>query len=52
MDIRADNFINYRLVDFGSSWTELHLLKDLEDTKPRAAKAKKSKDRANLEDMI
>lgn len=53
MDIRADNFINYRLVDFGSSWTEPHiLLKYLEDTNPKAAKAKRSKDRANFQDMI
>lgn len=53
MDIRADNFIDYRLVDFGSSWTEPHLLlKYLEDTNPKAAKAKRSKDRANFQDMI
>lgn len=53
MDIRADNFIDYRLVDFGSSWTEPHLLlKYLEDTNPKAARAKRSKDKVNFQDMI
>lgn len=53
MNIMVGNFINYRLVDFGSSWTEPHLLlKYLEDTNPKATKAKRSKDRANFQDMI
>ncbi|KAI1277415.1 kinetochore Sim4 complex subunit FTA2-domain-containing protein [Xylaria sp. FL0933] len=30
-DVRADNFMNCRIVDFGSSWTEPHLLLDKVD---------------------
>lgn len=53
MDIKADNFINYRLVDFGSSWTEPHILLEyLEKDIPTTARAKKSRDRTNFQNMI
>ncbi|KAI1418993.1 kinetochore Sim4 complex subunit FTA2-domain-containing protein [Xylaria sp. FL1777] len=53
MDIKADNFIGYRLVDFGSSWTEPHkFLEFLEEARPKMAKANRLKDKVNFEDMI
>lgn len=30
-DVRADNFMNRRIVDFGSSWTEPHVILDAAD---------------------
>lgn len=30
-DVRADNFMNCRVVDFGSSWTEPHVILDAAD---------------------
>ncbi|GAW14442.1 hypothetical protein ANO14919_038450 [Xylariales sp. No.14919] len=53
MDIKADNFIGHKLVDFGSSWTEPHKLLDyLEEDRENMAKAFRLKDRVNFEDMI
>ncbi|KAI5920913.1 kinetochore Sim4 complex subunit FTA2-domain-containing protein [Camillea tinctor] len=53
MDIRADNFISYRLVDFGSSWTEPHaLLQFLEEEDKRLAEDKRLRDTSNFDDMI
>jgi hypothetical protein len=53
MDIKADNFIGYRLVDFGSSWTEPHaLLEYLERENTEMARDKRLKDKGNFDDMI
>ncbi|KAI0411515.1 kinetochore Sim4 complex subunit FTA2-domain-containing protein [Xylaria grammica] len=53
MDIKADNFIGFKLVDFGSSWTEPHKLLDyLEEDRENMAKAFRLKDTVNFEDMI
>ncbi|KAI0533325.1 kinetochore Sim4 complex subunit FTA2-domain-containing protein [Xylaria digitata] len=53
MDIKADNFIGYKLVDFGTSWTEPHILLDcLEEAREKMAKVFKLKDRVNFEGMI
>ncbi|KAI0490324.1 kinetochore Sim4 complex subunit FTA2-domain-containing protein [Xylaria cf. heliscus] len=53
MDIKADNFIGSRLVDFGSSWTEPHkLLEFLEKDREMMARANRVKDRVNFTDMI
>ncbi|KAI1273104.1 kinetochore Sim4 complex subunit FTA2-domain-containing protein [Xylaria sp. FL0933] len=53
MDIQAANFIGYRLVDFGSSWTEPHKLLDyLEKEMETTAKAFRLKDAVNFENMI
>lgn len=53
MDIKADNFIGSRLVDFGSSWTEPHKLLDYFDKEwEKMAKATRWRDRVNFENMI
>ncbi|KAJ8128104.1 hypothetical protein O1611_g5536 [Lasiodiplodia mahajangana] len=53
MDIKADNFIGHRLVNFGSSWTEPHMLLDyLEGIKKNLAKASRLKDAVNFKNMI
>ncbi|KAI0523943.1 kinetochore Sim4 complex subunit FTA2-domain-containing protein [Xylaria bambusicola] len=53
MDIKAENFIGYRLVDFGSSWTEPHKLLDfLEGKRENTAKAFRLKDTVNFKNMI
>ncbi|KAI0117889.1 kinetochore Sim4 complex subunit FTA2-domain-containing protein [Nemania sp. FL0031] len=53
MDIKADNFIGYRLVDFGSSWTEPHKLLDyLGGIREDLAKANRYRDTVNFQDMI
>jgi hypothetical protein len=53
MDIKADNFIGFRLVDFGSSWTEPHeLLRYLDETRKNIAKDKRGRDAQNFDDMI
>ncbi|KAI1122514.1 kinetochore Sim4 complex subunit FTA2-domain-containing protein [Nemania abortiva] len=53
MDIKASNFIGYRLVDFGSSWTEPHaILQYLDKKAKKAANSKRGRDRQNFNDMI
>ncbi|KAF2971391.1 hypothetical protein GQX73_g2188 [Xylaria multiplex] len=53
MDIKADNFIGHKLVDFGTSWTVPHKLLDhLEEVAENMAKAFRSKDTVNFEEMI
>ncbi|TGJ78959.1 hypothetical protein E0Z10_g9804 [Xylaria hypoxylon] len=53
MDIKADNFIGHKLVDFGTSWTEPHKLLDyLEESGNFIAGSFRFKDKANFEDMI
>ncbi|KAI1318982.1 kinetochore Sim4 complex subunit FTA2-domain-containing protein [Xylariaceae sp. FL0255] len=53
MDIKADNFIGFRLVDFGSSWTEPHaILSYLDKAHKSTAKDWRSRDTQNFEDMI
>ncbi|KAI1190928.1 kinetochore Sim4 complex subunit FTA2-domain-containing protein, partial [Nemania serpens] len=53
MDIKADNFIGFRLVDFGSSWTEPHeLLRYLDEKHKNVAKDKRGRDAQNFNDMI
>ncbi|KAI1112847.1 kinetochore Sim4 complex subunit FTA2-domain-containing protein [Nemania sp. NC0429] len=53
MDIKADNFIGSRLVDFGSSWTEPHkLLEFLEEKREKMGKSLRLKDKVNFEEMI
>ncbi|KAJ8127323.1 hypothetical protein O1611_g6314 [Lasiodiplodia mahajangana] len=53
MDIKANNFIGSRLVDFGSSWTEPHeILKYLDKAGKTVARGKRAKDRQNFNDMI
>ncbi|KAI0411140.1 kinetochore Sim4 complex subunit FTA2-domain-containing protein [Xylaria grammica] len=53
MDIKADNFIGFRLVDFGSSWTEPHeILRYLDEKHERVGRNKRGRDRENFDDMI
>ncbi|KAI0538387.1 hypothetical protein GGR58DRAFT_501221 [Xylaria digitata] len=53
MDIKADNFIGFRLVDFGSSWTEPHeILRYLDKEGKDIANHKRGRDAQNFEDMI
>ncbi|KAI0114101.1 kinetochore Sim4 complex subunit FTA2-domain-containing protein [Nemania sp. FL0031] len=53
LDIKANNFIGYRLVDFGSSWTEPHeILKYLDRIGKDVARDKRGRDRQNFNDMI
>ncbi|GAP87996.1 hypothetical protein SAMD00023353_3200350 [Rosellinia necatrix] len=53
MDIKADNFIGHKLVDFGSSWTEPHKLLDyLGGVKETIAESYRLKDAVNFEEMI
>ncbi|KAJ8131081.1 hypothetical protein O1611_g2544 [Lasiodiplodia mahajangana] len=53
MDIKADNFIGHRLVDFGSSWTEPHaLLNYFQKTAKHIAQSYRLRDKVNFEDMI
>ncbi|KAI1422755.1 kinetochore Sim4 complex subunit FTA2-domain-containing protein [Xylaria sp. FL1777] len=53
MDIKADNFIGFRLVDFGSSWTEPHeLLQYLDKISKDTARSKRGRDTQNFDDMI
>jgi hypothetical protein len=49
-DILAENFVSGRLVDFGSSWTEPHII--LDALKPDDAEDKRLKDLVNFDDMI
>ncbi|KAH6969280.1 kinetochore Sim4 complex subunit FTA2-domain-containing protein [Fusarium avenaceum] len=50
MDIRIDNFRDGKLVDFGSSWTEPHVL--LNSLNPEAALESKIADRVMFEQMV
>lgn len=50
LDIRADNYRNGQIVDFGSSWTEPHGLLNALDME--AAQEKKLADLANFDDMV
>ncbi|KAJ3574334.1 hypothetical protein NPX13_g4399 [Xylaria arbuscula] len=53
MDIRADNFIGHRIVDFGSSWTEPHeLLRYLDKRGKIVAGHKRAIDTQHFDDMI
>ncbi|TGJ78287.1 hypothetical protein E0Z10_g10477 [Xylaria hypoxylon] len=53
MDIKADNFIGFRLVDFGSSWTEPHeILRYLDKVSKDIAKDKRGRHTQNFNDMI
>ncbi|KAF2971659.1 hypothetical protein GQX73_g1889 [Xylaria multiplex] len=54
MDIKANNFIGFRLVDFGSSWTEPHaILQYLEDKEGGVpAKYVTGNDKRHFDDMI
>ncbi|KAI1360580.1 kinetochore Sim4 complex subunit FTA2-domain-containing protein [Xylaria arbuscula] len=48
-DIRADNFMNCRIVDFGSSWTEPHAILDNADMDE--AREQRLSDRGQFEEM-
>ncbi|RYP52149.1 hypothetical protein DL769_010720 [Monosporascus sp. CRB-8-3] len=49
-DIRAENFMNCRLVDFGRAWTEPHaILKAMDEV---GARTRRRKDRVNFDEMI
>ncbi|KAI8710796.1 hypothetical protein NCS52_01539600 [Fusarium sp. LHS14.1] len=50
MDIRLDNYRDGKLVDFGSSWTEPHILLDALDEE--AADESRSSDRARFSQML
>ncbi|KAH8164226.1 hypothetical protein CIB48_g4025 [Xylaria polymorpha] len=53
MDIKANNFIGHRLVDFGSSWTEPHeLLRYLDKKGKIIAGHKRGTDAQDFDDMI
>ncbi|KAK7740850.1 hypothetical protein SLS62_010995 [Diatrype stigma] len=52
-DIRADNFVNCRLVDFGRAWTEPYDVLEFMDTKyPKEAYTWRMKDFLNFKEMI
>ncbi|KAK5635511.1 hypothetical protein RRF57_011223 [Xylaria bambusicola] len=53
IDVKADDFIGYKLVDFGLSWTEPHKLLDfLGEEGGNKAKAFRLKDTVNFENMV
>ncbi|KAJ2980009.1 hypothetical protein NUW58_g7058 [Xylaria curta] len=53
MDIKANNFIGFRLADFGSSWTEPHeILQYLDKEGKDIANQKRGRDTQNFNDMI
>ncbi|KAK2591286.1 hypothetical protein QQS21_011038 [Conoideocrella luteorostrata] len=50
MDIRKDNYCAGRLVDFGSSWTEPHMI--LDACNARQSYASRAADRAMFDEMV